>query len=155
MPTMCTSSLSLNTRTDGASTTSRRSPFHTLGVLTVRKRFLTSKWNLGSLRAPKTTTTHLISQSVRQRNHEHQTVIDDVFSAGDGERQTDRFTQMHLLKLPSLLPCAMSWVGDAGSPIIHEANARKELRWTVSWALAVLRRRNPKSKRGSHGSNRT
>ncbi|KAF7243619.1 Receptor activity-modifying protein 1 [Varanus komodoensis] len=37
MPTMCTSSLSLNTRTDGASTTSRGSPFHTLRVLTVRK----------------------------------------------------------------------------------------------------------------------
>ncbi|KAF7235659.1 Cytochrome P450 2C39 [Varanus komodoensis] len=46
---MCTSSLSLNTRTDGASTTPRGSPFHTLGVLTVRKCFLASKWNLGSL----------------------------------------------------------------------------------------------------------
>ncbi|KAF7249260.1 Testican-1 [Varanus komodoensis] len=49
MPTMWTSSLSLNTRTDGASTTSRGSPFHTLGVLTVRKCFLASKRNLGSL----------------------------------------------------------------------------------------------------------
>ncbi|KAF7247366.1 DNA nucleotidylexotransferase [Varanus komodoensis] len=46
---MCMSSLSLNTRTDGASTTSHGSPFHTLGVLTVRKCFLASKWNLGSL----------------------------------------------------------------------------------------------------------
>uniref|UniRef100_A0A8D2J385 Uncharacterized protein n=1 Tax=Varanus komodoensis TaxID=61221 RepID=A0A8D2J385_VARKO len=41
--------LSLNTLTDGASTTSRGSPFHTLGVLTVRKRFLASKLNPGSL----------------------------------------------------------------------------------------------------------
>ncbi|KAF7243821.1 Noelin-2 [Varanus komodoensis] len=49
IPTMWTSSLSLNTRTDGASTTSHGSPFHTLGVLTVRKCFLASKWNLGSL----------------------------------------------------------------------------------------------------------
>ncbi|KAF7241332.1 Hemicentin-1 [Varanus komodoensis] len=46
MPTMCISSLSLNTLTNGASTTSRGSPFHTLGVLTVRKSFLASKWNL-------------------------------------------------------------------------------------------------------------
>ncbi|KAF7243482.1 Transforming growth factor beta receptor type 3 [Varanus komodoensis] len=37
MPTMCMSSISLNTLTDGASTTSCGSPFHTLGVLTVRK----------------------------------------------------------------------------------------------------------------------
>uniref|UniRef100_A0A8D2IZ88 Calcium and integrin binding family member 4 n=1 Tax=Varanus komodoensis TaxID=61221 RepID=A0A8D2IZ88_VARKO len=43
---MCTSSLSLNTLTEGASTASRGSPFHTLGVLTVRKRFLASKLNL-------------------------------------------------------------------------------------------------------------
>ncbi|KAF7253381.1 Ribosomal protein S6 kinase alpha-2 [Varanus komodoensis] len=49
MPTMCMSSLSLNTLTDGASTTSCGSPFHTLGVLTVRKCFLASKWNLGFL----------------------------------------------------------------------------------------------------------
>ncbi|KAF7247738.1 Insulin-like growth factor-binding protein 3 [Varanus komodoensis] len=49
MPPMWTSSLSLNTRTDGASTTSRGSPFHTLGVLIVRKCFLASNWNLGSL----------------------------------------------------------------------------------------------------------
>ncbi|KAF7237001.1 Zinc finger ZZ-type and EF-hand domain-containing protein 1 [Varanus komodoensis] len=49
MPTMCTSSLSLNTSTDGASATSWGSPFHTIGVLTVRKCFLASKRNLGSL----------------------------------------------------------------------------------------------------------
>ncbi|KAF7235716.1 Vomeronasal type-2 receptor 26 [Varanus komodoensis] len=49
MPTMWTSSLSLNTRTNGASMTSRGSTFHTLGVLTVRKCFLASKRNLGFL----------------------------------------------------------------------------------------------------------
>ncbi|KAF7234930.1 hypothetical protein EYD10_18195 [Varanus komodoensis] len=42
-------SLSLNTLTDGASMISCGSPFHTLGVLTVRKYFLASKLNLGSL----------------------------------------------------------------------------------------------------------
>ncbi|KAF7237113.1 ATP-binding cassette sub-family A member 2 [Varanus komodoensis] len=43
-------SLSLNTRTDGASaTTFCGSPFHTLGVLTLKKYFLASKLNLGSL----------------------------------------------------------------------------------------------------------
>uniref|UniRef100_A0A8D2KYD9 P2X purinoceptor n=1 Tax=Varanus komodoensis TaxID=61221 RepID=A0A8D2KYD9_VARKO len=49
MPTMCMSSLSLNILTNGASATSEGSPFHTLGVLTVRKCFLAPKWNLGSL----------------------------------------------------------------------------------------------------------
>ncbi|KAF7247913.1 Zona pellucida-binding protein 1 [Varanus komodoensis] len=49
MPTMGMSSLSLNTLTDGASVLSCGSPFHTLGVQTVRKYFLTSKLNLGSL----------------------------------------------------------------------------------------------------------
>ncbi|KAF7243682.1 Disintegrin and metalloproteinase domain-containing protein 23 [Varanus komodoensis] len=46
---MCMSSLSLNTLTDVASITSRGSPFHTLGVLTLRKYFLASRLNLGSL----------------------------------------------------------------------------------------------------------
>ncbi|KAF7236446.1 t-SNARE domain-containing protein 1 [Varanus komodoensis] len=38
MPTMCMSSLSLNTLTNGASTTSRGSPFHTLRVPTQSPR---------------------------------------------------------------------------------------------------------------------
>ncbi|KAF7234828.1 Urokinase-type plasminogen activator [Varanus komodoensis] len=60
-------------------------------------------------RTPETTNVHLISQSVRQRNDKHQTVIGDMISAGGGERQTD------------------SCKGDAGSPVIREADARKEL----------------------------
>ncbi|KAF7241734.1 Transcription factor CP2-like protein 1 [Varanus komodoensis] len=49
MPTICMSSLSLNSLTNGASAISRGSPFHTLRVLTIRKYFLASKLNLGSL----------------------------------------------------------------------------------------------------------
>uniref|UniRef100_A0A8D2KTL7 Solute carrier family 25 member 47 n=1 Tax=Varanus komodoensis TaxID=61221 RepID=A0A8D2KTL7_VARKO len=53
MPILCRSSLSLNTLTNGASTTSCGSPFHTLGVLTVRKCIQIGPWfpELGSIEA--------------------------------------------------------------------------------------------------------